>query len=492
METQSKAPPWALWLLGLALLSHLISWFAIGPLPDEAYYWTWTQYPQLSYFDHPPMVAWMMLPFTTLLGDDTWVLRLPMVLAWLAAAWLVFATTARQLYSVPRAGLYALLVWTSLPIVMGGFHIATPDTPLVLFTALTYFLFFRALASDRDRDWLGTGAAAGLALLSKYTAILVPGALFLALLLTRRGRALLLTRGPWFAVAAMLVMFLPVVIWNAQNQWVSFLFQIHHGVKNLEPDAGALLLAFIVGQLGVALPWTFIAMVVASLRMGNHDRLDSLQRTTLQIGFWVPILVFGAAGLTAESGANWTLTAFVPGSLLLAASLARWTHSKSGWRTALLALLYLLPLLLLNLFRYPQWMEALDFDPPQRTQLTHSYGWDRVGNVMQGELAKLGAEGRHCTVMGMNYQLAAELALLLKDAHRVTTSKDSRISQFDYWRRPNSDVCLYVEQYDHPESRRSHLTLSNGEAWQRVTLLENHNPDNTMRWFGFFRPVAHE
>jgi undecaprenyl-diphosphatase len=490
MEAVARSPRWPWWLMGLALATHLASWFLIGPLQDEAYYWTWTQYPQLSYFDHPPMVAWMMMPFTTVIGDQTWVLRLPMVLAWLAAAWLIHAT-ARRLYRSPRTGLYALLVWTSLPIVMGGFHIATPDTPLVLFTALTYFLFFQALETGSDRDWLTTGAAAGLALLSKYTAILVPGALFLALLLTRRGRSLLLSRGPWLAVAAMVVMFLPVVVWNAQNDWVSFLFQIHHGVKDLKPDAGSLLMAFVAGQLGVALPWTFIAMLVASLRMGRHGETEALPRVTLQLGLWVPLLVFGTAGLTAESGANWTLTAFIPGSILLAATLSRWTAGSAKWRPALLALLYLFPVVLLNLFRFPQWMEAVDFDPPQRTQLTHSYGWERVADTLHRELQGLGERGEHCTVMGMNYQLASELALILKDAHRVTTPEGSRISQYDLWRGENRDICLYVEQYDqHGEPEPRQVVLPDGTHWRRVALLENHNPDNTVRWFGFFVPEA--
>ena len=413
MGMETKPLRWPLWLLGLALLSHVISWLVLGPLQDEAYYWTWTQHLQLSYFDHPPMVAWMMVPFTTLLGDHVWALRLPMVLAWLLTAWLIH-DLARRLFASDRAGLYALLVWTSLPIVMGGFHVATPDTPLVLFTALTYTLYFRAIDTGKDYDWAATGAAAGLALVSKYTAILVPGALFLALLLTRRGRGLLLHRGPWLAVAAMVVMFLPVVIWNAQNDWASFLFQIHHGVKTLQPDAAALLLAFIVGQLGVAMPWTFIAMIGASLGMGRHGGTDSLQRTTLQLGFWVPVLVFGLAGLTAESGANWTLAAYVPGSIILAATLLRWTGSPQSWRPALLATLYLVPLLILNLIRFPHWMTALNIDPPQRTQLTHSYGWDRVGDTMQQELDKLGKRGKQCIVIGMNYQVASELALILR------------------------------------------------------------------------------
>lgn len=486
MSGAAMSPRWPWWLMGLALISHLVSWFAIGPLPDETYYWSWTQYPQLSYFDHPPMVAWMMWPFTALLGDHIWVIRLPMVLAWLAAAWLIYRT-ARRLYGDERSATYALLVWTSLPIVMGGFHIASPDTPLVLFTALTYLCFLNSLDSGRDRDWLLTGAAAGLALLSKYTAILVPGGLFLALLLTQRGRALLLSRGPWLAVLAMLVMFLPVVIWNADNRWVSFLFQIHHGVKTLQPDAMSLFIAFLVGQLGVAMPWTFIAMLVASLRLSRHGGQDTLKAVTLQTGLWVPLLVFGTAGTTASSGANWTLTAFVPGSLILAATLNRWLRQGSAWRSAILVLLYLFPLTLLNLFRFPQWMEPLHFDPPQRTQLTHTYGWPRVAETLKRELQALDTRGESCTVMGMNYQLASELALILKNAHRVTTRDDSRISQYDLWRRPDPDVCLYVAQYDQRRApTQTSVELDHGHRFWRVALLENHNPDNTVRWFGFF------
>ncbi|MBD3669206.1 MAG: glycosyltransferase family 39 protein [Gammaproteobacteria bacterium] len=486
---RERTPVWPWWLMALALLTHVVSAFHIGPLADEAYYWTWTQHLQLSYFDHPPMVAWMMWPFTALLGDTLFAIRLPMVLAWFITAAFIYLAAMRFSRN-HMAALSSLLIWSSLPIIMGGFHVATPDTPLVMLTAISFYFYLRSLDTGRDSDWMLTGFAAGCALLAKYTAILIPGALFLALLLTRRGRGLLATSGPWLAVLIMLLVFMPVVIWNAQNDWASFLFQFKHGVKELAPAPGELLLAFIIGQLGIVMPWTFLAMALTALPIYKPGT-DPLQRLSLQLGFWIPILVFGIAGLTSPSGANWTLSAFVPGSLLLGHWLANWLVKKAGrWRAAVTMVLFLLPLLLVNIVRFPGWMEKAGFNPAQRTQLTHSYGWEKVGRQLQRELSTYGARAQTCTVLAMNYQLASQIALLLGDSHRVSTDPASRISQYDYWRRDDMDYCLYVEQYDRPDQTRPQTKQIKGLGeWYRSYLLQIDNPDNTVRWFAFFTPA---
>ena len=47
----------------LLLLSALLGVWQVTTLPlfaQEAYYWCYAQHPALSYFDHPPMVAWMI------------------------------------------------------------------------------------------------------------------------------------------------------------------------------------------------------------------------------------------------------------------------------------------------------------------------------------------------------------------------------------------------------------------------------------------------
>ncbi len=54
---QRQVPLWIPLLLFAALLANLYSWFALGTLPDEAYYWLWSERLQWGYFDHPPLIA---------------------------------------------------------------------------------------------------------------------------------------------------------------------------------------------------------------------------------------------------------------------------------------------------------------------------------------------------------------------------------------------------------------------------------------------------
>ena len=52
----------------------------INLTPQEAYYWVWSLHPDLSYFDHPPMVAYSIRLFTIFWGDTIYGIRLPAIL----------------------------------------------------------------------------------------------------------------------------------------------------------------------------------------------------------------------------------------------------------------------------------------------------------------------------------------------------------------------------------------------------------------------------
>src|SRR5207249_9824652 len=64
-------------------------------LPEEAYYWTYAKHPALGYFDHPPMVAWIIAAGTWLLGDTERGVRLVNTLLWVGSCVTLFRT-ARQ------------------------------------------------------------------------------------------------------------------------------------------------------------------------------------------------------------------------------------------------------------------------------------------------------------------------------------------------------------------------------------------------------------
>src|SRR5439155_2027232 len=116
--------------------------------------------------------------------------------------------------------------------------LATPDTPAFFFS--TGALACGLMAVNRQEQgnapwrsvaawWLASGICVGLGLVSKYTVVLLPASVGLALLTSARGRRILLSPWPWVAGALAVALFMPVVWWNYRNGWVSFAYQLHHG-----------------------------------------------------------------------------------------------------------------------------------------------------------------------------------------------------------------------------------------------------------------------
>ncbi|PKM44381.1 MAG: hypothetical protein CVV05_11580 [Gammaproteobacteria bacterium HGW-Gammaproteobacteria-1] len=503
-------PPWLLLLLALTLAGNVLAWLGLGLLPDEAYYWVWSQRLELSYFDHPPLVAWLMRPFTDLFGDGAAVIRLPAVLSWLVGAVLAY-DLARRAYGQPRAGGLAVLVWTTLPLVQAGFHIVTPDSALIIFTWCTYYLAWRAVEEHRPALWGLTGICAGLALLGKYPAVLILGGLFLALLMSRAGRRQLAGPWPWFGALLALVTFIPVLAWNWRHDWISFAFQLGHGVqRSVAADPWTMLLMFVGGQMAVAMPWTFLAMAGASFGRGGPRALSGYGRALFATGFWLPLLVFGAAGLTADSGPNWPETAYVPGTILLAGALNRWLYpparARGRARPLLLGLVVLAVLtgvLLVNLLRFPHWLQQVAGEDmtPKRTQLSQAYGWDQVDAELRRLLPEVEAthpRGADCGIIVGNHASAGMVAWLLDAPQRVGVTMQARMSQYHLWAREAAvpeRLCLFIEKYDREDRERDdipgRLSLPEGE-WRQLSVVEAKNPDLSLRWYVFYVPVTQE
>lgn len=503
-------PVWMLLLLTLILLGNIAALVSIGLLPDEAYYWVWSQRLGLSYFDHPPLVAWLMHPLTVLFGSGVLVIRAQSVLSWLVGA-VVAYDFARRLYGERRAGGLAVLVWASLPIVQVGFHILTPDNPLIIFTWLTYYLAYRTVAEGRPRLWLATGLCMGLALLAKYPAVVVLAGLFLTLLLSRAGRRQLAQPWPWLGALLALLLFVPVVVWNWRHDWISFAFQLGHGVHQaVATDPGKMFLLFLGGQLVAAMPWTFLAMAWSSLAPGDwRGRLSGYDRWLLGSGFWLPLIVFGIAGLTADSGPNWPETAYVPGTILLAGALSRWLYpparARSGARPLLLGAVILLTVCsftLVDMMRFPHYLDKIGAAgiTAKRTQLSQSYGWGQVKTELLRllpQVEKNHPEAGRCGIIVDNHATAGMVAWLLRAPNRVGVTMDTRVSQYHLWERdrptPPGHLCLYMQKFDAESTTAAQIpaevTLPEGK-WRRIDVVNVRNPDLSHRWYAFYVPEA--
>ena len=305
-----------LWLaLGLTAI-RLIAGASIHLTEDEAYYRLWAQHLQLGYFDHPPMIAWWIRIGTLICGDTPLGVRLMPALAAGLNTWLI-GDLARALGASPRTALRAALWYNATITVCLGAMLAIPDAPASLFWTITLCCLARTPKSQGAGWWLAAGLAAGLAVMSKYSALFLAPGVLLWLATTPGGLKALRRPGPWLAAIIAMAVFAPNVIWNAQNHWESFVKQFGRvAPEGLSPGHVAEFLAaqFLLltppiailagmgvlrgwkaGEVSLRLPIAASAPFAAYLLLHSlHDRVQ---------GHW-PVPLFGALAICAAVAAD--------------------------------------------------------------------------------------------------------------------------------------------------------------------------------------------
>jgi hypothetical protein len=191
---------------------------------DEAYYWTWSKENVLSFLDHPPMIAWFIRLGTAIFGDTNFGVRFAGVLAMLVTQ-LLLADIVRRVTHDVRAVVLALLMPEAA--LYYGLLMAkvSPDVALIPFAVAMIWALIRLDESGDARWWLAAGVFAGLALLSKFTAVMLAPAVLAFMLVPGWRRRWLVSPYPWLAALIAFTVFLPVLIWNAGHDWASFKFQ---------------------------------------------------------------------------------------------------------------------------------------------------------------------------------------------------------------------------------------------------------------------------
>ncbi len=210
----------------IALLAILqVVYASIAELrTDEAYYWTWSKENVLSFLDHPPMIAWFVRFGTAIFGDTNFGVRFAGLLAmWIAQA-LIADIVWRQTRDRFIVVLAILMPQAALEYGLFGSRVL-PDAAMIPFAVAMVWALVRLTETSDAKWWLAAGVFGGLALLSKYTVVLlVPAIVAFALVPDRRTRWL---RSPYPYLAALiaLLIFSPVMYWNWQHDWDSFRFQ---------------------------------------------------------------------------------------------------------------------------------------------------------------------------------------------------------------------------------------------------------------------------
>jgi len=296
----------------------------------------------LSYVDHPPLHYWMIKLASILFGSEQPIaLRFPFILAFAGTNWLLFLITS-NLFNT-KAGFYAALALNLTAISSYMSFALLPDGPLMFFMLLALYVLIKLLFNSKWKNsvwlWLLFGLFTGLAMLSKYHGIFIFSGLFIFALTSKKWRYLFRSIPAYLSGIIAFLIFLPVLIWNMQHQWASFVFQGSRGLSNSFSITPLNLLANIAGQMGYVLPWIWLPMVYLLIRGFGNGPDNQTREVSEQNKTWLlccmaigPIFVFTLPTLWGCKGLpHWEF----PGYLMLFPILGRWieiqTADKKKW-----------------------------------------------------------------------------------------------------------------------------------------------------------------
>jgi hypothetical protein len=287
----------------LALVALRLVAAASTPLTfDEAYYWMWSKHLAFGYYDHPPAVALVIRAGTLIAGDTELGVRLVSILLALPMSWALYRAAAILFGGVRVAATAAILLNVTLMAAVGTL-IVTPDAPLLVASSFVLFCLAKVLETGRGAWWLVTGAAVGAALLSKYTALFFGPAILIWLVSVPKLRRWLISPWPYLGGLVALLIFSPVILWNAEHHWVSFIKQI--GRARIDDFRPAFIAELIPTQIAFATPlvWILGAMGLYALLWRNAGAFAA--RMLINAMFWTIALYFIWHSLHARVEANW-------------------------------------------------------------------------------------------------------------------------------------------------------------------------------------------
>jgi 4-amino-4-deoxy-L-arabinose transferase-like glycosyltransferase len=308
----------------LALVALRLAAAAWTPLTfDEAYYWMWSKHLAGGYFDHPPGVAAVIRLGTMIAGDTELGVRLVSILLALPMSWAVFRT-ASILFGGFRVAATATILLNVTLMAAVGTLIVTPDAPLLVASSFVLFFLAKVLETGRGAWWLAVGAAVGAALLSKYTAMFFGPAILIWLIAVPKLRRWLVS--PWLYLGGLvsLALFSPVILWNADHHWVSFIKQI--GRARIEDFRPAFIGELIPTQIAFATPLVFILGVMGLHALAWRNAGASAARVLINATFWTIVAYFVWHSLHARVEANWFAPVYPALAIAaaVAANIARW------------------------------------------------------------------------------------------------------------------------------------------------------------------------
>ncbi|OOZ49953.1 hypothetical protein BOW39_04430 [Solemya velum gill symbiont] len=287
---------------------------------DEAYYWLWSKELEWGYYSKPPVIALLIRAATSVCGDAEVCIRSIGIILYPFTALGIYLTGKTVANS--RVGLWAAVLFITMPAVSVSSLTASTDIPLLLLWSWSLFFFIKALDGNNWSLWILLGIAGGIGMLSKYNFAIffISGLLLMGIVKTDRHH--LLSIKPWLAVLIAFLVFLPNLVWNFSNDFPT--------ITHTSEISGVLSESFFHwDSLGGFLLSQFIIFgiisfgVLLTLLTRNNWLQETNKIRLLYMGLPFLLLISGIA-LFGKSNENWASPTYVAGSLLV----AWWLYDK--------------------------------------------------------------------------------------------------------------------------------------------------------------------
>lgn len=477
----------ALWILIIGLLVRLIPTIIIPPGFDEAYYGLYTKYLSFGYYDHPPLVALTAGIGKWLFGTvHQFSLRFGALLLFIPSAILMFKITS--ILFGRKAGIYSLILFHTFPyflIGMGAFVI--PDNSLGFTWLLFIYSLVKLKASDNAKWLLISGLALGLGLMSKYHSVLLYPSFFFILLFYKDWQKFLKSKYLYLGLLISVLVFLPNIYWNYENNWISYIYQFGKSTEN-NSLSWTLFIQGILVQVGYLLPWNFLIVFIAVFKYfgKNNKNVNWLIPFVL-----LPILSFTAIGASRQILPHWPMPGYLIGIILTGGYIAKINSKLRNTIFGASSFLILVAIIVLSLQALTGFIKI-----DKNKDLTlDGQGWGEVVNYINSNDTL-----KNKFVFTNKWFTAGELGYFADDKLKVTMLNDETSHNFSYWvnldsligkdgiyvtsdRYPDEPQTFYSDlfsEYIHIKKIKTYRGNSEAQIFD-LWLCKKYNPNNQLK-----------
>ncbi|MBE2294928.1 MAG: glycosyltransferase family 39 protein, partial [Phycisphaerales bacterium] len=386
---------------------------------EEAYYWNYAMHLDIGYLDHPPLVAWIIAFFIKLMGDNEFAVRFGAFICWFITALFLYKLNSLVCSNNKSKTIQVVLLAAALPAYFATGWAMTPDAPLVACWAMALYFFYKALIKESQVAWVGVGLAVGLGMLAKYTIALLGISAIVFLLIDRNSRKWFIRPQPYIAIAIALAIFSPVLIWNFNHDWISFLYQSRGRVG----DHSEFSLPYLIGTMILIITPTGILSLVAILLykkllftddngvcIYSADIQKQRGYLLLMILSLFPVMVFVFISLFRETKFHWTAPCWlgiVPYMALIVAGGSQFgSHKFLDWVHRIWPATIIICSLLYGAFLYHFGLGFPEISYPYNY---HLLGWNDFGREIE------------LLVNHLEHQMGEKILVIGMDRNRIAS-----------------------------------------------------------------------